>query len=173
MDRRSDAASGPLASRGAVSEVQGGLESGWPNPADRTPSLDLFPAKKTCGGGSLEWPLPFTPDLPQRFPDCTTSRAGIVGDMALNQLLEDVRDRDTFIEFVRALADEREQASLIERADPALHLLDGAHDWKNAGIDSFLYAALSYFDEKPLHKPEVEPSWRMFADFLYCGKIIE
>lgn len=51
--------------------------------------------------------------------------------------------------------------------------MDGAHDWKNADISAFLYAALVYFDDKPFHQPEAEPSWRMFAEFLYFGKIIE
>jgi hypothetical protein len=89
------------------------------------------------------------------------------------ELLERVTDRDSFIAFVEALADERAEAAEIERANPRAYMLDGAHNWKNAHIDAFLYAALEYFEPKPFHQPETEPSWRMFAEFLWCGKIIE
>jgi hypothetical protein len=88
-------------------------------------------------------------------------------------LLDSVNDRDSFIAFVEALAAEREHAAEIERENPTAYSIDGALDWKNADIASFPYAALDYFTKKPFHTPETEPSWRMFADFLYCGKIIE
>lgn len=93
--------------------------------------------------------------------------------MTPEDLLDKVVDRETFIEFVQALADERERARAIEKADPQRYLIDGALNWKNADIASYLYAALDYFNTKPFHKAEQNPSWRMFADFLYFGKIIE
>ena len=93
--------------------------------------------------------------------------------MRSDELFDEVKDRDSFIAFVRALAEEREAAQKIERAEPQSYTVDGAYDWKNADIPSFLCAALNYFEEKPFHKPERNPSWRMFADFLYHGKIIE
>lgn len=83
-----------------------------------------------------------------------------------------VKDRESFVEFVKSLAAEREHAAKLEEERP-VYYVDGAHDWKNADIASFLWAALDYFDEKPFHKPETEPSWSMFAEFLYFGKIIE
>lgn len=93
--------------------------------------------------------------------------------MTPQQLLDQVCDRDSFIAFVQALADERESAEQVERADPARYGIDGAHGWKNGDIASYLYACLDYFAEKPFHKPDAEPNWRMFAEFLWCGKIIE
>jgi hypothetical protein len=93
--------------------------------------------------------------------------------MQPEQLLQKVRDRETFVAFVRALAAEREEAEKIEKDNPQAYMVDGAHNWKNADIASYLYAALDYFEEKPLHRPAREPSWHMFAAFLYCGKIIE
>jgi hypothetical protein len=93
--------------------------------------------------------------------------------MTPGELLDEVVDRDTFIAFVKALASEREAAERLEKAQPTRYCLGGAHDWQNADIASFLYAALAYFEDKPLLKPEKTPSWRMFADFLYCGKIYE
>jgi len=93
--------------------------------------------------------------------------------MRSDELFDEVKDRDSFIAFVRALAEEREAAEKIERADPQRYMVDGVYNWKNADIASFLYAALGYFAEKPFHRPERDPSWRMVADFLYHGKIIE
>jgi hypothetical protein len=93
--------------------------------------------------------------------------------MKPEELLDKVQDRESFIAFVEALAAEREDAQRIERENPHRYMVDGAHDWKNAEIGEFLYAALDYFDDKPFHKPESEPSWKMFAEFLYFGKIIE
>jgi hypothetical protein len=93
--------------------------------------------------------------------------------MTPEQLLQKVRDSETFVAFVRALAAEREEAEKLEKENPQAYMVDGAHNWKNADIASYLYAALDYFEEKPLHRPEREPSWQMFATFLYCGKIIE
>lgn len=93
--------------------------------------------------------------------------------MSPEELLERVRDKESFVAFVHALASERQEAAEIERANPIGYSIDGAFNWKNADIVSFLFAALSYFEPKPFLRPESEPSWRMFAEFLYCGKIIE
>jgi hypothetical protein len=93
--------------------------------------------------------------------------------MTVEQLLKQVSDRQTFVSFVRALASEREDAERIEREQPDRYVLDGAHNWKNADIASYLFACLDYFREKPFHKPATDPSWQMLAEFLYFGKIIE
>jgi hypothetical protein len=93
--------------------------------------------------------------------------------MKPEDLLDQVCDRDSFIRFVRALAEERDQAEKIERSQPKTYIIDGACDWKNGDVASFLYGSLDYFSQKPFHTPENEPSWKMFADFLYHGKIIE
>lgn len=84
-----------------------------------------------------------------------------------------VDDRDSFIEFVRFLAGEEEESRRIIGNAPPGERFTGALGWQNGTISSFLYAALDYFETKPFHKPEETPSWRMLADFLYCGKIIE
>ncbi|MDG3005163.1 hypothetical protein [Paludisphaera mucosa] len=89
------------------------------------------------------------------------------------ELLDLVADRDSLIALVKVLAAERAEAAEIERAAPQTYVLDGAHGWKNAGIDDFLLASLVYFEPKPYHSPESEPSWRMFAEFLWYGKIYE
>src|SRR5215203_3106180 len=92
--------------------------------------------------------------------------------MKPEELLDKVQDRRSFIDFVEALAAEREEAQAIESENPEMYF-DGALNWKNAQIGAYLYACLDYFEDKPYHKPEKDPSWKMFAEFLYFGKIIE
>nr|WP_255712954.1 hypothetical protein [Rhodopirellula sp. JC740] len=89
-------------------------------------------------------------------------------------LLDTVCDRESFIAFVEALASERERAQQIEREHPNRYVVDGALGWMNGDIQSYLYASLDYFAEGPLKDPPAtEPSWKMLAEFLWCGKIIE
>ena len=87
------------------------------------------------------------------------------------ELLDRVVDRKSFIEFAKALAEEREEAERME--EPARYQFGGAHNWQNGSISSFLHASLAYFDSKPFHEPESAPSWTMLAEILYCGKIYE
>ncbi|HEV3340409.1 MAG TPA: hypothetical protein VG125_08630 [Pirellulales bacterium] len=97
----------------------------------------------------------------------------MAGHARPEDLLPLVKDKDSFMAFVRVMADEREEAAEWEHDHPESYQIDGAMGWKNADLPSFLYAALDYFEVKPFHRPEASPSLRMMADFLYCGKIIE
>ena len=89
-------------------------------------------------------------------------------------LLDGVCDRESFIAFVQALADERELAQEIERDNPDRYIVDGALGWMSSDIPQFLGAAVDYFAEGPLKEPiPDQPTWKMFAEILWCGKIIE
>ena len=89
-------------------------------------------------------------------------------------LLDGVYDRNSFIAFVQSLAEERELAQQIERDNPDRYIVDGALGWKNGNIPQFLGAALDYFTDGPLKEPiPDQPTWKMFAEILWCGKIIE
>ena len=94
--------------------------------------------------------------------------------MTVFEHLENVKDKETFIAFVRALAEEREQAQELERENPVRYQLGGALDWQNGDIASYLWAALQYFEPAPYREPvKEEPTWKGFAKFLYMGKIYE
>ena len=89
-------------------------------------------------------------------------------------LLDTVCDRESFIAFVQALANERKLAQEMERDNPSRYTVDGSLGWMNGDIPQFLGAALDYFDAGPLREPiPDQPTWRMFAEILWCGKIIE
>jgi hypothetical protein len=96
--------------------------------------------------------------------------------MNLSDALDQVRDRDSFLEFVRALIRDREASVASEHESPGSPWGPDAGGWENLTIESFLGAALSWAEDAGLeiHQglPE-EPSWRAFASFLYCGKIYE
>jgi len=86
------------------------------------------------------------------------------------ELLGQVKDRESFLAFAKALAEERELAEKMEREEPEKYGLCGALGWENRSISSFLNAALACVEDDPYFK---EASWRGFAEFLYGGKIYE
>ena len=96
--------------------------------------------------------------------------------MDLTDALEQVRDRDSFLAFVRALIHDREASVASERESPSSPWGPDAGGWENTTIESFLGAALSWAEDTGLEiqqgLPE-RPSWRAFASFLYGGKIYE
>jgi hypothetical protein len=111
------------------------------------------------------------PDDCEWCPECgTTPRRRKASP---EELLDRVADRESFKEFVAALAEERAEAEQMERDEATRYQLGGAHNWQNGSISSFLYSSLAYFDAKPFHEPESVPSWRMLAEILYYGKIYE
>jgi hypothetical protein len=91
--------------------------------------------------------------------------------MTLDELLKRVENRDTFLEFVAALAADRADEVAKEKARPSNPYGQGANGWENGTIEAFLDAALRWAEDSgPL---PIEPSWQAFATFLYCGKLYE
>jgi hypothetical protein len=86
------------------------------------------------------------------------------------ELLENVKGRESFLAFLRALIEEREQAEKLERESPDYFKYGGVLDWQNSSISSYLEAALAGVEDSESFQ---EPSWRAFAEFLYMGKIYE
>ena len=83
-----------------------------------------------------------------------------------------VRDRESFFDFVQALIEDR-----IEKAkDEARYPYGGQPDgWENSKIETYLDAALRWGQDSVGHEHgmSTEASWRDFARFLYGGKIYE
>ena len=91
---------------------------------------------------------------------------------SVEEFLSEVHDYQSFRAFAVALADERDKAAKIERANPNDYRLDGALNWKNANVGSFISSGLVYLDEENRER-NGDPSWQDFAHFLYMGKIWE
>ena len=88
--------------------------------------------------------------------------------MGVLELLKQVKDRESFLVFVKALVEESELAEKMEREEPEKYGFCGPLGWENRSISSFLGAALACVEDGSLIE---EASWRGFAEFLFCGKI--
>ena len=93
----------------------------------------------------------------------------------LDEKLEAVVDRDTFLAFVKALAADREGEVAKEKEHPGSPWAAGANGWEHGTIEGFLEAAVACAEDSrgtPGEMPE-PPSWKTFAIFLYRGKYYE
>ena len=95
----------------------------------------------------------------------------------LRAMASAVSSRASFLEFVHALAADREDAVRKERLHASPPYGPGANGWENGSIEAFLDAAANWggatsaiTGEPTL--PEA-PSWRSFALFLLAGKEYE
>jgi hypothetical protein len=90
--------------------------------------------------------------------------------------VDQVTDQASFLAFVRALAADRREAALKERAEPASPYGPDAGGCENDSIDTFLEAAARWAEDSNMGQSQglpPGPSWHAFAVFLYCGKIYE
>ena len=86
--------------------------------------------------------------------------------------LDAVEDKETFLNFVWALAKNREDSVEKEKANPSNPYGPAANGWENISIENFLEAAVACAVGRKDRMPE-EASWKEFAEFLYGGKIYE
>ncbi len=89
--------------------------------------------------------------------------------MSLVNYLENVTDKKTFIEFVNALIEERSKAEKLEQRDAEIYKFEGALGWQNTNIESYLQSAVVWLVDSDRN----DFSWKLMAEFLYCGKIYE
>ena len=92
---------------------------------------------------------------------------------SLTEKLGNVVDRETYLEFVRALIDdwEKDVARINDLRDKNAYNPGWDNsEWQNSSISQYLEAASAWVDTGKL--PD-QPTWRAFAEFLYAGKIYE
>ena len=90
--------------------------------------------------------------------------------MNLIDYLENVKDKETFVEFVNALIEDRSRAEALEQQNIENYKSSGAAlGWHNTNIESFLQSALVWLVDS--NKKDI--SWKLVAEFLYSGKIYE
>lgn len=93
----------------------------------------------------------------------------------LDDLLERVNDRESFLVFARALTNDREEEVRNETESPTSPFGLGSNGWENGSIEAFLDAAIAWTEDSigsAIELPE-EPAWQSFARFLYAGKHYE
>ncbi|ARV08297.1 hypothetical protein BTO05_01065 [Winogradskyella sp. PC-19] len=91
--------------------------------------------------------------------------------MDLNELLERVNSKDTFLQFVKALKDDKIDEDEKEKTNPSSPYSSGANGWENGTISSFLESIEAYGEDSEQIKDE--PNWKSFALLLYAGKFYE
>ena len=95
--------------------------------------------------------------------------------MDLINLLEKVKDQDTFLAFAKALQTDREDEVQKEKKNPSGTYSSGANGWENSSIDGFLESAIAWAEDSNFgNKIEgIDSLWKKFALFLYAGKTYE
>lgn len=94
--------------------------------------------------------------------------------MELHELLENVKDRNSFVIFVKALIKDRQKSVEMDKQNPEKYKWVGALGWENGSIETYLDACLACFEGGKWHQEEPEEiTWKDFAGFLYGGKIYE
>jgi ethanolamine utilization protein EutA (predicted chaperonin) len=89
-----------------------------------------------------------------------------------HELLEEVKDEKSFLDFAKALMEDRES-----REGKTIDEVGFSGDWANNSISGFLDGAIAWAEDSDfgvLQEPELKDNkWKQFAVFLYCGKTYE
>ncbi len=89
-----------------------------------------------------------------------------------HELLEEVKDEKSFLDFTKALLEDRES-----RERKATDDVGFSGDWANNSISGFLEGAIAWAEDSDFgvrQEPGLETNkWKQFAVFLYCGKTYE
>jgi hypothetical protein len=97
-------------------------------------------------------------------------------DGHLNDLLEKITDGESFLEFARALEEDRRNAVIAEEAHPIGQYGPDAGGWESGSIEDFLEAAVAWAEASNFGlKQGLSPAnpWKQFGVFLYSGKHYE
>jgi hypothetical protein len=96
--------------------------------------------------------------------------------MNLNELIDEVHDEISFLNFVEALRRDREMDVSGQNKTPIDNCGRGPAGWENHTIEHFLEAAESWAHATDFGSTQgladANP-WKKMAVFLYCGKIYE
>ena len=92
--------------------------------------------------------------------------------MELNQLVERVNSKETFLEFVEALAADWNEEQSLEKKSPLNPFGRGSTGWENGSIGAFLEAMQAWTTDSG-NKISAKADWKLFAEILYAGKIYE
>jgi len=96
--------------------------------------------------------------------------------MKLHELEDMVVDEESFIRFVRALAEDLDDENEKEKQSPSSHWSSGANGWENKELSDFLWTMVAWANSSknglPLYKKPDNP-WKRMANILSAAKIYE
>jgi len=92
--------------------------------------------------------------------------------MDITEQANSVHSKQSFLEFVRALAADRVNEVELEKKTPSSPYGPGAKGWENGSIEAFLEAMEAWISDTGDKVPE-KPEWNTFARILLAGKYYE
>lgn len=92
--------------------------------------------------------------------------------MDLEELLEQVDSKASFLAFVSALGADWESSQVAEREKPSSPHGPDAGGWENPGLGGFLEAMQAWTTDMGDRVPST-PSWKTFATMLLAAKYYE
>jgi hypothetical protein len=92
--------------------------------------------------------------------------------MNLDELLDQVNSKETFLSFVDALQDDWEAEQAEELIKSSFPYEPGRRGWESGSIGTFLSAMHAWADDSA-DRVSSSPHWRTFALMLYAGKFYE
>ena len=94
----------------------------------------------------------------------------------LYNIADQVETEKDFLQFIEALASDREDEAEKEKRNPSSPWGSGANGWENGKISTFLEAA-SAWGEASMNGTELynkpENQWKRAAQILHAGKFYE
>ena len=93
--------------------------------------------------------------------------------MELDELLERVDSKETFLAFLEALEADWEEEQEIEKISPSSPYGPGAKGWENGDIGMYLDAMHAWTKSAPEGFITDPPTWKTLAWILYAGKFYE
>ena len=89
--------------------------------------------------------------------------------MDLDELLQKVNSKESFLQFVNILRDDKKDENLKEIVNSPSLYNAGLNGWENSTIIDFLESIERYGKDSEINNP----SWKNFALLLYSGKFYE
>lgn len=89
------------------------------------------------------------------------------------EVLQSVRDEETFLQFLLALRDDREASIALEKISPSPPYGPEAREWENTTIERFFDTAVRWARDSVNGNPfytKPDNPWRRCADILYAAK---
>ena len=90
----------------------------------------------------------------------------------ISSLISKVNSKETFLEFVQAMAADWEEERRLGKAAPSNPYGPGAKGWENISIGAFLKAMHAWATDADEKVPS-DPNWKTFAQLLLAGKSYE
>jgi hypothetical protein len=87
----------------------------------------------------------------------------------LDDLLENVNSKETFLAFIHALMNDKIAEDKEEKIKPSAPDSDGHNGWVNQTIPDFLESVHAFGTDSD----QIKLDWKSFALLLYAGKFYE